>query len=602
MKYQPTLHSTVAALAAITALPFTPATAGQRPHDAAPIPRPQTPGESQRPAPQPPGPPEIRSIDGQNNNVANPTWGSASTEFLRITEPVYADGVDSPAGSDRPGARAVSNAVMAQTKSIPNSRGASDFLWQWGQFLDHDITETPTASPAEAFNVPVPNGDPEFDPAASGTQVIPLNRSLGREVVGIREQVNAITGFIDASNVYGSSDELAAELRSLDGTGHLRTSDGDLLPLTESGFFIAGDSRVNEQIGLISMHTLFMREHNFWADWIRAAEPTLDGDAIYQRARQIVGAELQAITYREFLPLLLGPSALLPYRGYDAAVNPGITNEFSAAAYRFGHSTLSPTLQRINATGEPIAEGPIALADAFFVPSEVIATGIDPILRGLAAQRCQELDHYVVDDLRNFLFGAPGSGGFDLASLNIQRGRDHGLADYSGFREAIGLAPVSDFTEINPDTSVSSALASVYESVDQIDLWLGGLAEQHAPGAMVGPTFRAVLVDQFERLRSGDRFWYEHALPGDLVRLVNEQTLARIIRRNTAIGTELSENVFVVASPVVDRPAPPRANVGNGEITTARDQLRKQRKARRLRKQKARQRRQARRERRQAAE
>lgn len=91
-------------------------------------------------------------MSGSGNNVENPGWGVAGSVFLRLAEPVYADGVSEPSGGARPNAREISNAVAAQSGSVVNRAGATDYLWQWGQFLDHGITETPTASPAEAFD------------------------------------------------------------------------------------------------------------------------------------------------------------------------------------------------------------------------------------------------------------------------------------------------------------------------------------------------------------------------------------------------------------------------------------------------------------------
>jgi len=490
-------------------------------------------------------PADVRSLDGSGNNTAHPDWGRARTSLLRRTPVAYADGVEAPAGDGRESARAISNAVAAADRPRPNARGASDFVWQWGQFLDHDLDLVLTNT-SEPFNIDVPLGDPQFDPTRTGTQVIPLSRSLSVPVAGVRQQVNAITAYIDASQVYGSDEETALALRVPDGSGRLKTSAGGLLPMDASASFVAGDIRVNEQVGLISMQTLFVREHNFWADRIRQDHPELTGEEIYQQARAIVGAEIQAISYNEFLPVLLGRNAIRPYRGYRPQVNPGIENVFAAAAYRLGHSMLSATLLRLGPNGRAVAQGNIALADAFFNPLAVRQIGIDPYLRGMAAQRAQELDNQVVDAVRNFLFGQPGAGGFDLASLNIQRGRDHGLPGYNQVRAAYGLPRVTSFAGISSDPAVQAKLAAVYTSPDDVDVWVGGLAENHVPDAMVGPTFSAILRDQFERLRDGDRFWYEGYLPQDMVRMVRDQTLARIIRRNTAIGNELQPNVFLV--------------------------------------------------------
>ena len=166
-------------------------------------------------------------------------------------------------------------------------------------------------------------------------------------------------------------------------------------------------------------------------------------------------AEIQVITYREFLPALLGPGALRPYTGYNPSVDASISNEFSTASYRFGHSALSPTLLCVDRNGNEIAQGHLPLRDAFFNPSRITDEGgIEPLLRGLAAQERQAVDAFVVDDVRNFLFGPPGSGGFDLASLNIQRGRDHVVPSYNDERETMGLGGVSSFSGVSSDPEI----------------------------------------------------------------------------------------------------------------------------------------------------
>lgn len=466
-----------------------PAEAQRRDREAASIPR-SFDRKAKRPDSRPPKdgapnfevPAEYRAIDGTGNNTVETAWGAAEIVFERLVTPAYADGVDAPARTNLASPRAISNAVAAQTESIPNDRGATDYLWQWGQFLDHDIDETPASDPGEPFDIAIPAGDPFFDPTGSGTASIPLNRSFGEAVDGVRRQLNAITAYIDASNVYGSDEERAFALRTLDGTGKLKTSEGDLLPFNEAGlpnapsgqiptFFLAGDVRANEQAALICMHTLFVREHNYWADQLNAANPELSGEEVYQIVRAIVGAEMQAITYREFLPVLLGHDALPRYEGYDPAVNPGIANVFATAAYRVGHTMLSENLLRLDADGNEAPEGNLPLASAFFAPGIVVENGIDSILRGLAGQACQQIDTKIVDAVRNFLFGPPGSGGFDLASLNIQRGRDHGLPSYNQVRIGYGLAPVGSFAEISRDSQVQAALQEVYASVNDIDPW-----------------------------------------------------------------------------------------------------------------------------------
>ena len=308
--------------------------------------------------------------------------------------------------------------------------------------------------------------------------------------------------------------------------------------------FVAGDIRANEQVGLTALHTLFVREHNRLAEAIASENSWLNGHEIYELARKIVGAQMQVITYNEFLPLLLGPDAIGPYGGYDPATDPTIANEFSTAAYRFGHSMLSPSILLVNQMGEE----EIALREAFFNPQLITDQRISGLLRGLAHQQAQEVDLQLVDGVRNLMFAGPGGPGQDLAALNIQRARDHGLPDYNTTRRAYGLPPAGTFADVSSDTELQDALSRVYGNVEYLDLWVGGLAEDHSPGAMVGETFHTIISEQFLRLRDGDRYWHKNdpyfrANPRFLAE-IGSTTLADVIRRNTQIGEEISDNVF----------------------------------------------------------
>ena len=524
-----------------------------------------------RPAARPPsaapprvdGPGRTYSPDGRGNNRSYPLRGAAGIGLLRFAPSAYADGRSAPGGASRPSARALSNSLSSQPASVANERGMSDFVYVFGQFLDHDIDLTPTGS--GAFPIPVPAGDPSFDPSGSGSASIPLTRSAFDGATGStspRQQLNAITAFVDGSQVYGSGESRARALRTFSG-GRMKTGPGNLLPLNSGGLenandahrfpdaslFLAGDVRANENPELTSLHTLFVREHNRIAAAAAAVDPRMNDEQLYQRARRMVIAELQAITWNEFLPALLGPGAIPAWRGYRPGVNPGIANEFSTAAFRFGHSLLDGEIGRLNDDGTPTPQGPIALREAFFNPSVFDPSlparqgDIDPFLKSASAGTSQEVDLKVVDDVRNFLFGAPGSGGLDLAALNIQRGRDHGLPDYNTTRAAYGLPRVTSFSQVTPDDATRQALQEAYGTPANVDLWVGGLAEGHAPGASVGPLFRRIIGDQFARLRDGDRLYYENTMSGAELARVRSTTLARVIRDNTSL-TSLQANVF----------------------------------------------------------
>lgn len=490
----------------------------------------------------------FRTINGSQNNLRFETWGQAGGNLRRRVPNAYADGISVPSGLNRPSARLISNLVCNQDSSIPNDRFLSSMVWQWGQFLDHDLSLTESHDPPEVFPIVVPTGDVFFDPFSTGEESIFLFRSEYRESTDEetpREQINAITSWIDGSNIYGSDLVTSRSLRTLSG-GLMATSDGNMMPLDAEGFFLSGDIRVNEQPGLICMHTIFVREHNRIASRYAERLPHLTDEQVFVRARKRVIGMMQAITYNEFLPALLGDGALNEYRGYQPDKFPNISNTFSTAAYRFGHTMLPPELLRLDEGWSEIEEGHIALRDAFFNPEEVKSLGVDPYLRGLARQQAQEIDPHIQDDLRNFLFGPPGAGGFDLASLNIQRGRDHGLADYNTVRMRFRLPPVSSFADITSDPERQLALEQAYGTVEDIDPWVGMISEDHVPGGSVGITLRTIMAEQFENLRDGDRFWYQHEMHSGDVPVIHGTQLSHIIWRNTA--ARVPRDVFRISN------------------------------------------------------
>lgn len=519
---------------------------------------------------------DVRSMDGTGNNQTPALWNSGAAETPLSRHPLAPATYPGPTHSgdeimqapDRENPRVISNTIFAQgSRRIASRRKLSDFVWQWGQFLDHDIDLTEASAAHGTADIPVPPGD------ILGPGPIPFSRSHyapGTGVPGLpRQQMNEITAFIDASNVYGSNATRAQALRTNDGSGaRLKTSTGNLLPWNTDGLpnaggtgpelFLAGDVRANEQIGLTSMHTLFVREHNRLVDALSALPgPTRSDEQLYQTARKIVGAEMQMITYNEFLPALLGTNAtsLDTYGGYDDSVDPSIRNEFSAAAFRLGHSMLSSSIALVQNDGSQ--SGSIPLRSAFFRPDWLGAPGhagnLDLILKGLASNAMQEIDTLLVDDVRNFLFGPPGAGGLDLAALNIQRGRDHGLPDYNSLRDAYGLGRVTRFDQITSNPELADQLEAIYGSVDNIDAWVGGLAEDHMAGASTGQLIYTIVVDQFMRLRDGDRFFclndpdLDHPDVAAVIDL-DTLTLADVIRANTNV-TQLRSNVFFVPEP-----------------------------------------------------
>lgn len=322
-------------------------------------------------------------------------------------------------GADRPNPREISNILSAQDGGTVNAAGASDVLWIWGQFLDHDLSLTGAESETAA-DIEVPAGDPFFDPFGTGAAIIPFTRVARQD----GEYLNEITAFTDASMIYGLTVETAAAMGGEGGRLRM-TKDGYLNRDGDS--FLTGDVRAAENVALSSMHTIVTREHNRMAGELAARDSDLTDDQLFGAARTRVETLVQGVTFKEFLPILIGQGALGAYQGYDPAVNPGIAIEFSTAVFRLGHALLPGNLQVVGADGT--VASPLALRDAFFQLHLLQEPDIiENVMRGAAAQASEAIDTMVVEDVRSFLFGPPGAGALDLAALNIQRGRDLGAA------------------------------------------------------------------------------------------------------------------------------------------------------------------------------
>jgi len=511
-----------------------------------------------------------RTFDGTYNNLQNPEWGSTFENLLLITNQMgYSDGISAPGGINRPNPRDISNDVFAQDFMIHDPLNLSDFTWVFGQFIDHDIGLTPDGQ--EDASIAVPAGDSYFDPRETGTATIAMHRNVFDQSSGTgtnnpRRHPNVITAYIDGSAVYGSDEERADWLRTFE-DGKLKVSEGNLLPFnTVTGEFydevdpeapemdnpvglirkqfVAGDVRANENPLLLSFHTVFVREHNLVCDELKAEHPDWGDEELYQHARKIVGGKIQSIVYNEWLPTI---GVDIPeYDGYDSRVHGQLFNSFTAAAYRMGHTLLNANLQRVMNDGSEHPEGALPLRRAFFNPLVVMEEGgIDPLFKGMGVQIQQSFDQHVVNDVRNFLFGPPGSPGLDLASININRGRERGVADFNSIRVALGLEPYELFRDINSDQRVSGRLLGLYRDVDDVDSWVAMLAEDRVDGSLFGETVKTFMELQFRMLRDGDRFFFENdpVLSDSEKKKIRQTTMHDVLMRNTDIKL-MQSNVF----------------------------------------------------------
>ncbi|KAF1747223.1 hypothetical protein GCK72_023685 [Caenorhabditis remanei] len=557
---------------------------------------------------------KYRSYDGQCNNQEHPWWGVSEMAFMRLLPPRYENGFNTPVGWEKgklyngyqvPNARKVSRVLIGTDETTPHSH-LSAMTMQWGQFIDHDLTLTAPALTRHSYkegafcNRTCENADPCFniqleadDPklhtglyqkhpcmeferngAACGSgETSPIFQR-----VTYRDQLNLLTSYLDASGIYGNSEEQALELRDLySDHGLLRFdivsgANKPYMPFEKDSdmdcrrnysrenpikCFLAGDVRANEQLGLMSMHTIFLREHNRIASKLLEVNENWDGETIFQETRKIIGAILQHITYNDWLPKILGKATydtiIGPYMGYNPDVNPTIANEFATAALRFAHTLINTHLFRFDKNFKETKEGHLPLHNAFFAPERMVSEGgVDPLLRGLFAApiKLPRPDQVLNKELTEKLFNRYHEVALDLAALNIQRGRDHGLPSWTEYRKFCNLTVPKTWTDMKnivQNDTVISKLQSLYGVPENIDLWVGGVTEKRTADALMGPTLACIIADQFKRLRDGDRFWYEseEMFSKTQLRQIKKVTLSKIICTNGDDIDRIQRDVFV---------------------------------------------------------
>ena len=337
-----------------------------------------------------------------------------------------------------------------------------------------------------------------------------------------------------------------------------QTNGEDLLPEDPDtttciqGCFKAGDIRANEQQGLTSFHTLFLREHNRIARILKQLNALWNGETVFQETRKIVGAILQKIVYEDYLPIILGPNALTSYAGHNQNIDPSISNAFAAAAYRFGHSTIRSKFDLLNASYEEVAPA-MKLRFMFFNNTVTKTMGVEPVLFGLIGNVSEKVDTVLSREITEHLFERGNQHGENLAALNLQRSRDHGLPGYNEFRVYCGLSNASTFedtrNEIRDPTNIAILRNLYNDDPNLVELWMAGLAEVPFQGATVGPTLRCVIREQFQRSRDGDRFFYENlgVFSSSQVLEIKKTSLSRLYCDNVNGIVSIQRNAFFSA-------------------------------------------------------
>jgi hypothetical protein len=446
----------------------------------------------------------------------------------------------------------------------------------------------------DCLNVPTPPDDlPQF----KDQSCMSLTRS-GASIdkfdcggLNPREQTNLQTQWLDLSQVYDNDLARTTRLRTRR-DGLMRTSlipdrsnrkkpveqlpkarEGGCVDETRSEVcFETGDARSSQNLLLTSFHLVFLREHNRLARELKRLNEKWSDEDLFQEARRINVAKYQHYIYSEWIPVLIGQSLVNKFdlqtnvnsyfMGYNLSVNPHQSAEFSGAAFRFGHSMVRSHFNKADGSLVPQLNGNLTLIDIVLRPTEAYHKGgLDSICRGMLSNTANQFDPHLSDVMQNHLFENNQVGSFEthrfsLSTINIMRGRDHGVPTYNQLRVFAGLTLASSFDDLQNEISAEhlDKLKQAYRHVEDIDAFSGGLSETPLSGAVLGPTFAHIVGLQFRDMKLGDRFFYEngHDLSTrftlDQLNEIRKSTMSRLMCDNLDVLNVIQRRAFEVSS------------------------------------------------------
>ncbi|NXV54229.1 DUOX2 oxidase, partial [Uria aalge] len=526
---------------------------------------------------------EVQRYDGWYNNLLHHSRGVVGARLLRLLPANYADGVYQALQEPHvPSARQLSNTVARGPSGLPSRRNTTVLAVFFGFHVLSDILETEKPGcPAEFLNIHIPPGDLVFDPAGTGDVVLPFQRiqwamETGQSPNSPREQTNEVTGWLDGSSIYGPSHSWSDALRSFS-RGQLASGlDGSLpretdgrVPMWKAldpstgqggpwGIYDLGSAWGNENRFLQAESIAWFRYHNHRATELAQMHPNWTDEDLFQHARKWVIATFQSIVLYEWLPTLLGTS-VPEYKGYQQHLDPSISPEFVVAARQFLATMVPPgiykrdTQCRFQEVPSPGGSFPaVRLCNSYWSREstrlqQAEPVDVDNLLLGMSSQIAEQEDNIVVEDLQDYWYGPLKYSRTDYVASWLQRGRDFGLPTYNQARERFGLKPLQNWSDLAPhlEQQVLEKVAALYANTTaRLELLPGGMLEADSS------LFSAIILDQFVRLRDGDRFWFENTKNGlftvEEIRKIRNTTFRDVLAAVTyANSTDLQPHVFV---------------------------------------------------------
>jgi hypothetical protein len=473
-----------------------------------------------------------RTPDGSYNDLSTPAMGMAGTRFGRNVPPQHTW----PESGERlmtPNPRLVSTALLARGPEMIPATTLNVIAAAWLQFETRDWFSH-TTDVVQPLEVPRPTGD------SWPVNPIRLPRTE-RDPRGGAETpatfINSETHWWDASQVYGSTEQFQRAIRKPAlGPGKVAIREDGLVDVEPS---LLGSSGGQDGwwIGLELLHTAFMREHNAVCDMLHTAYPAWSDDQVFDKARLVVAALIAKIHTVEWTTAILGHPAL--QIGMRA-------NWFGIAGERVGNLIgrlgESEIISGIPGSPTDHHSAPYSITEEFvavyrmhpLVPDDFDIRSIsDPHVHepteflDLAGQQSRSmLERFGATDMLYTLGTAhPGAVtlhnhprfmqrfrrhdemDIDLAAVDILRSRERGVPRYNQFRRLLQLPPAESFEDLTKDRGTAAEIATVYGSIEDVDLTVGLYAEPLPAGFGFSDTaFRIFILMASRRLKS-DRFF-----------------------------------------------------------------------------------------------
>uniref|UniRef100_A0A4W4EYL4 NAD(P)H oxidase (H2O2-forming) n=1 Tax=Electrophorus electricus TaxID=8005 RepID=A0A4W4EYL4_ELEEL len=513
---------------------------------------------------------KLQRYDGWYNNLAYHRRGTTGAPLVRVLPARYSDGAYQPLQEPQlPNPRRISNVAMSGKSGFLSYRNQTVLSSFFGYHVVLEIVESRRPGcPPEYMHIPVSPNDPVFGNNSTEQVLLPFQRAqwdheTGQSPNNPRTQVNHVTAWIDGSSIYGSSSSWCDALRMFQRGLLSSGSDQDMPKKSDSsylmwstpdpstgqtgseGLYEFGNAWANENIFTVAEGIIWFRYHNYLASRLYKEHPSWSDEELFQNARKRVIATFQV------------ERKVLCYQKY---VDPGISSEFQAAAIRFGLTLVPPGVYMRNRTchyrsvvnSDGSTSPALRLCNSFWNRNNTnLKSGqdVDDLIMGMASQIAEREDNIIVEDLRDYMYGPLQFSRSDAVALTIQRGRDFGLPSYNQVREALNLPPVQAWGDINPKFNQTNPkkLSELYEGdISRLELFVGCLLESdQGPG----PVASAIILDQFERIRNADRFWFENKLNGlftvEEIQDIRNITYHDILLTVTSAESgDIQENVF----------------------------------------------------------